>query len=34
MTKGAIELDAKLARSVEAICSNLIRPRTFDEIAA
>jgi hypothetical protein len=27
MTKGLIELDAKLVRSVEAICSNLIRPR-------
>jgi hypothetical protein len=33
MTKGPIELDAKLVRSVEDICSNLIRPRTFDEIA-
>jgi hypothetical protein len=34
MTKGQIELDAKLVRSVEDICSNLICPRTFDEIAA
>ncbi|KAK2427777.1 hypothetical protein QL285_026336 [Trifolium repens] len=34
MTKGPIELEAKLVRSVESICSNLIRPRTFDEIAA
>jgi hypothetical protein len=34
MTKGPIELDAKLVRSVQAICSNLVRPRTFDEIAA
>jgi hypothetical protein len=34
MTKGLIELDAKLVRSVEDICSNLIRPRTFDEIPA
>jgi hypothetical protein len=33
MTKGPIELNAKLVRSVEAICSNLIRLRTFDEIA-
>ncbi|MCI75671.1 hypothetical protein A2U01_0096940, partial [Trifolium medium] len=34
MMKGPIELDAKLVRSVEAMCSNLIRPRTFNEIAA
>ncbi|MCI49955.1 photosystem I P700 chlorophyll a apoprotein, partial [Trifolium medium] len=34
MTKGPIELDAKLVRSVEDICSNMIRQRTFDEIAA
>jgi hypothetical protein len=34
MTKGPIELDAKIVRSVEDICSNLIRLRTFDEIAA
>jgi hypothetical protein len=34
MKKGPIELDAKLVRSVEDICSNLICPRTFDEIAA
>jgi hypothetical protein len=34
MTKGPIELDAKFASSVESICSNLIRTRTFDEIAA
>ncbi|KAK2404898.1 hypothetical protein QL285_054200 [Trifolium repens] len=34
MTKGSIELEARLVRSVESICSNLIRPRTFDEIAA
>ncbi|KAK2390602.1 hypothetical protein QL285_064125 [Trifolium repens] len=34
MAKGPIELEAKLVRSVESICSNLIRPRTFDEIAA
>ncbi|MCH98213.1 hypothetical protein A2U01_0019213 [Trifolium medium] len=33
-TKGSIKLDAKLIRSIETICSNLIRPRTFDEIAA
>ncbi|MCI46011.1 matrix metalloproteinase, partial [Trifolium medium] len=32
MTRGPIELDAKLVRSV-AICSNLILPSTFDEIA-
>ncbi|MCI45000.1 hypothetical protein A2U01_0066239 [Trifolium medium] len=34
MTKGPIELDAKLVRSVEAILSNMIRLRAFDEIAA
>ncbi|PNX88791.1 hypothetical protein L195_g044905 [Trifolium pratense] len=37
MTKGPIELDATLVRSVEVILSNMIplrRPRTFDEIAA
>jgi hypothetical protein len=34
MTKGPIELDAKFVRTVEDICSNLIHPRTFDEIAA
>jgi hypothetical protein len=34
MTKGPIELDAKLVRSVQDICSNLIRLRTFNEIAA
>ncbi|MCI23305.1 hypothetical protein A2U01_0044484, partial [Trifolium medium] len=34
MTKGSIELNAKLVRSVEAIMSNLICLRTFDEIAA
>jgi hypothetical protein len=34
MTKGSDELNAKFVRSVEAICSNLIRPRTFAEIAA
>ncbi|MCI62320.1 photosystem I P700 chlorophyll a apoprotein, partial [Trifolium medium] len=34
MTKGPIELDAKLVRYVEAIMSNMICPRTFDEIAA
>jgi hypothetical protein len=34
MTKGPNELDAKFVRSVEAICSNLIRSRTFAEIAA
>jgi hypothetical protein len=34
MMKGPIEMDAKLVRSVESICSNLIRPRTFDKIAA
>jgi hypothetical protein len=34
MTKGPIELEAKFVRSVEDICSNLIHPRTFDEIAA
>ncbi|MCH88959.1 hypothetical protein A2U01_0009852, partial [Trifolium medium] len=32
MTKGPIELDATLVRSVEAICSNLIPFRTFVEI--
>ncbi|MCI83152.1 matrix metalloproteinase, partial [Trifolium medium] len=34
MTKEPIELDAKLVRSVEAIMSNMICPRTFNEIAA
>ncbi|PNX55108.1 hypothetical protein L195_g048734, partial [Trifolium pratense] len=37
MTKGPIELDATLVRSIEAILSNMIpkrRRRTFDEIAA
>jgi hypothetical protein len=34
MLKGPIELDAMLVRFVEAVCLNLIRPRTFDEIAA
>jgi hypothetical protein len=34
MANGPIDLDAKLVRSVQALCSNLIRPRTFDEIAA
>jgi hypothetical protein len=34
MTKGSNELDANFVRSVEAICSNLIRPSTFVEIAA
>ncbi|MCI50301.1 matrix metalloproteinase, partial [Trifolium medium] len=29
-----IELDAKLVRSVQAIMSNMIRHRTYDEIAA
>ncbi|MCI47252.1 hypothetical protein A2U01_0068493, partial [Trifolium medium] len=33
-TKGPIELDATLVRSVQAICSSLIRQRTFVEIAA
>ncbi|MCI90539.1 hypothetical protein A2U01_0111831, partial [Trifolium medium] len=33
MTKGPIELDAKLVRSVEDIYLNTIRQRTFDEIA-
>jgi hypothetical protein len=33
MTKGPIELEAKLVRSVESICSNSIHPKTFDEIA-
>ncbi|MCI48479.1 photosystem I P700 chlorophyll a apoprotein, partial [Trifolium medium] len=33
MTNGPIKLDAKLVRSVKDICSNMIRPRTFDEIA-
>ncbi|MCI22866.1 hypothetical protein A2U01_0044044 [Trifolium medium] len=32
MTKGPIELNAKLLRFVEAISSNLIHLRTFDEI--
>jgi hypothetical protein len=34
MTNGPMKLDAKLVRSVESICSNLIRPRTFYEIEA
>ncbi|MCH92759.1 hypothetical protein A2U01_0013702, partial [Trifolium medium] len=34
MTKGLIELGAKFVRSVEAIMSNMIRLRTFDEITA
>jgi hypothetical protein len=34
MTRIPIELNAKLVRSVQAICLNLIRPRTFDEIMA
>jgi hypothetical protein len=34
MTKGPIELEARFVRSVESICSNLIRQRTFDEIVA
>ena len=34
MMKRPIELDIKFFRSVESICSNLIRSRTFDEIAA
>jgi hypothetical protein len=34
MTKGPIELDAKLVRSVQTICSNFIRLRTFGEIEA
>jgi hypothetical protein len=33
MTKGPIELEATLIRSVQVICSNLIHSRTFDEIA-
>ncbi|MCI66597.1 matrix metalloproteinase, partial [Trifolium medium] len=34
MTKGPIELNAKLVRSVESIISNMIGLRTFDEIAS
>jgi hypothetical protein len=34
MKKGTIKLEARLVRFVESICSNLICPRTFDEIAA
>jgi hypothetical protein len=34
MTKGLIELDVKFVRYVQTICSNFIRPRTFDEIEA
>ncbi|MCH88758.1 hypothetical protein A2U01_0009650, partial [Trifolium medium] len=34
ITKGPIELDAKLVRSAADILSNMVRPRTFDEIAA
>ncbi|MCI56664.1 photosystem I P700 chlorophyll a apoprotein, partial [Trifolium medium] len=33
-TKGPIELNATLVRSVQAICSSLIRLMTFNEIAA
>ncbi|MCI71913.1 hypothetical protein A2U01_0093176, partial [Trifolium medium] len=33
MTKGPIELDAKLVRLVEDIMLNMIRLRTFDEIS-
>jgi hypothetical protein len=32
--EGPIELDAKFVRFVEVIFSNLIRLRTFEEIAA
>jgi hypothetical protein len=32
MTKAPIELDAKLVRSVQDICSNLIHPRIINEI--
>jgi hypothetical protein len=34
MTKGPIESDIKLVRFIESICSNVIRPRTFNEIMA
>jgi hypothetical protein len=34
MAKRPIELDAKLVRFVESICSNLIHLRTFNEIVA
>ncbi|MCI39203.1 hypothetical protein A2U01_0060434, partial [Trifolium medium] len=34
LTSIMIRLDAKLVRFVEAIMSNMIRLRTFDEIAA
>jgi hypothetical protein len=30
----SIELDTTSVRSIQAICSNLICPRTFEEIAA
>ncbi|MCI11390.1 photosystem I P700 chlorophyll a apoprotein [Trifolium medium] len=33
-TKGPIELDTTLVRSIQAICSRLIRLRTFDQIAS
>jgi hypothetical protein len=33
MTNEPIEIDAKLVRSVEVVCQNMIRLRTFDEIA-
>jgi hypothetical protein len=33
-TKGSIELHAMLVKYVQDICSSLILPRTFDEIAA
>ncbi|MCH82446.1 hypothetical protein A2U01_0003252 [Trifolium medium] len=33
-TKGPIELDVTLVRSVQDICLSLIRPRIFDEITA
>ncbi|MCI43720.1 hypothetical protein A2U01_0064958, partial [Trifolium medium] len=34
MMKGPIELDAEMVKPVEDIMSNMIRVRTFDEIAA
>ncbi|MCI13049.1 photosystem I P700 chlorophyll a apoprotein [Trifolium medium] len=33
-TTGPIELDAALVIYIQDSCSSLIRPRTFDEIAA
>jgi hypothetical protein len=32
--KGTIEIDVKLVKSVETVCSSLVRMRTFNKIAA